>query len=58
LIRTPRAIADEALAPPTAEVEQAWAVEIERRLREIDSGTAVVFDGEQVFAELRAKYAR
>jgi hypothetical protein len=45
-------------APTAAEVEQAWAVEIERRLREIDDGTAVLVDVEQVFAELRAKYAR
>ena len=45
-------------APTSAEVEQAWVTEIERRVREIDEGKVVPVDGEHVFAELRSKYAR
>jgi putative addiction module component (TIGR02574 family) len=36
-----------------AEVEQAWDVEIRRRIAEIDSGTAKLVPAEEVFAEVR-----
>ena len=32
----------------------AWAAEVDRRLKEIDEGRAVLIPGEQVFAEIRA----
>ena len=35
------------------EVEAAWDVEIQRRLAEIDSGTAKLIPAEEVFAEVR-----
>ena len=35
------------------EVEEAWDVEIQRRLAEIDSGTAKLIPAEEVFAEVR-----
>lgn len=36
-----------------AEVEQAWDVEIKRRIAEIDSGAAKLIPAEEVFAEVR-----
>ena len=45
-------------APVAADVEHAWEHEIERRLREIDDGKVTPIDGENVFAELRARFAR
>jgi putative addiction module component (TIGR02574 family) len=35
------------------EVEAAWDVEIQRRLAEIDDGTAKLIPAEEVFAEVR-----
>jgi putative addiction module component (TIGR02574 family) len=35
------------------EVEAAWDVEIQRRLAEIDNGTAKLIPAEEVFAEVR-----
>lgn len=37
-------------------VEAAWDTEIRRRIAEIDSGEAVLFDGEEVMREMREKY--
>ncbi len=36
-----------------AEVEAAWTQEIQRRLAEIDNGTAKLIPAEDVFAEVR-----
>jgi putative addiction module component (TIGR02574 family) len=36
------------------EVEAAWDVEIQRRLAEIDSGTAKLIPAEEVFAKVRS----
>jgi putative addiction module component (TIGR02574 family) len=36
-----------------AEVEAAWDQEIQRRLAEIDNGTAKLIPAEEVFAEVR-----
>jgi putative addiction module component (TIGR02574 family) len=36
------------------EIEAAWDEEIERRVREIDSGEVALISGEQVMAELRS----
>jgi len=38
----------------TPEHEKAWQVEIERRVAEIKSGSAVLYDGDEVMAEVRA----
>jgi putative addiction module component (TIGR02574 family) len=35
------------------EIEAAWADEIQRRIAEIDNGTAKLVSAEEVFAELR-----
>lgn len=35
------------------EIDTAWAHEIERRLEEVESGTATLIPAEEVFAEIR-----
>ena len=40
--------------PAIAEVEAAWALEIERRLAEYDRGEANSIDAEEVFAKARS----
>jgi len=37
-------------------IDQAWAVEIERRLRQIEDGTAKLIPGDELFRELKSKY--
>lgn len=39
-----------------AEIDKAWAEEIERRIREIDEGKVDLIPGEQVLAELRSRF--
>jgi hypothetical protein len=36
------------------EWEAAWSAEIDRRVREVDDGTAELLDGDEVLAEARA----
>jgi putative addiction module component (TIGR02574 family) len=60
-----RLIADliDSLEPDEDEVvegeawEQAWAVEIERRAREVEDGTAELVDGDVAMARVRAAIA-
>jgi putative addiction module component (TIGR02574 family) len=40
----------------SATLSPAWKAEIERRLKEIDDGTAELVDGEEVMEWLRSKY--
>ena len=40
------------------EVDAAWQQEIERRVKSIEDGTAVLRDGETVFRELMSRYER
>ncbi len=44
--------------PPDAGYDEAWAKEIERRLREVQDGTEKLVDGETALAALRAKYRK
>ncbi len=45
----------ESLDPkPTPEIKAAWSREIERRVREVDEGTAELIDWEDIRAELFA----
>jgi putative addiction module component (TIGR02574 family) len=41
---------------PDPEIDQLWAVEIQRRLDEIRSGKVQAIPGEQVMADLRRRY--
>jgi putative addiction module component (TIGR02574 family) len=43
-------------ADDAAEVQQAWQVEVEKRVDEILSGRIKTIPAEEVFAKLRAKY--
>jgi putative addiction module component (TIGR02574 family) len=43
-------------AEDPAEVEQAWQVEVEKRVDEILSGRVKTIPAEEVFAKLRAKH--
>lgn len=47
--------APSAAADDSDDVEHAWAEEIQRRLAEVDAGTAELIPAEVVFAELRAR---
>jgi putative addiction module component (TIGR02574 family) len=49
---------DEGADEDPAEVERAWVEEIERRVAEIEAGTAELIPAEQVFAELRGRLRR
>ena len=44
--------------PNQKQVDEAWAKEIERRIREIDEGEVETIPGEQVMRELRARRQR
>lgn len=41
---------------PQAEIDAAWAVEIERRVRQIETGQVETVPHETVIADLRNKY--
>ena len=41
-----------------AEIDEAWRVEIERRVKEIKEGKVQLIPGEQVMSELRAQLKR
>ena len=45
-------------APADDEIEQAWAVEVERRLDELNSGKMRSIPGEEVFADIRHRLGR
>ena len=40
------------------EIDAAWAIEAERRMREIDEGKVELVDGELVMQKLRSRYKR
>ena len=42
--------------PADPEVEEAWRVEIERRLGQIDRGGVQLISGDEVFARLRRRF--
>jgi putative addiction module component (TIGR02574 family) len=41
--------------PPDPDVEEAWRIEIERRVGEIDRGEAQLIPGDEVFARVRRR---
>ena len=48
---------DSARTKRERDIEEAWIVEVERRMKAIEDGTAELIPGEQVIRELREKYA-
>ena len=45
-------------APNQKEIDAAWAVEIERRIRDFDQGKVEAIDGELVMQRLRSRYKK
>ncbi|NOR05074.1 MAG: addiction module antitoxin RelB [Deltaproteobacteria bacterium] len=45
-------------APSREEIDRLWAEETERRIEELDSGKVEAIPGEQVFAEIRERFAK
>ena len=43
--------------PPDADVDDAWRVEVERRVRQIENGEVQLVPGDEVFARLRRRLA-
>ena len=48
---------DSARTARERKIDEAWAIEIERRLKEIEDGTVELIPAEDVIRELRAKYS-
>jgi hypothetical protein len=46
------------VTPTRREIEEAWAKEIERRVAEIDAGTAILVDWDEAIAEARGAVER
>jgi hypothetical protein len=46
------------VTPTTREAQEAWAKEIERRVAEIDAGTAILVDSDEAIAEARRAVER
>ncbi|HEY3319480.1 MAG TPA: addiction module protein [Planctomycetota bacterium] len=44
--------------PVREDIERLWAEEAERRITEIETGQVKLVAGEEVFAKIRAKFAR
>jgi putative addiction module component (TIGR02574 family) len=44
--------------PNQKQIDDAWAEEAERRIREIDEGRVEAIDGEVVMQKLRSRYKR
>ena len=45
-------------SPNQKQIDEAWAEEIERRIREIDEGKVEMIDGELVMQKLRSRFNR
>jgi putative addiction module component (TIGR02574 family) len=45
-------------AADEVEIDRGWAIEVDRRVAEIDAGIGTLIPGEDVIRELRAKYGK
>ena len=48
----------DSMYPRAKEIDEQWKAEIERRVEEVRSGKVKTIPGEQVFAELEARYRK
>ncbi len=48
----------EMMHPKSAEIDQAWRSEVNRRVEEIRSGKVELIDGDEVFKKIHQKYGR
>jgi putative addiction module component (TIGR02574 family) len=53
-----RALLEELVGPPDADLERAWLAEVQRRSRELDEGTIKAAPDHEVFARLRSDLKR
>jgi putative addiction module component (TIGR02574 family) len=44
--------------PTQADIDQAWSEEVERRSQELDSGTAKLIPGEEVFEKIKKRFSK
>jgi putative addiction module component (TIGR02574 family) len=49
---------DSARTAEEREIDEAWGKEIDRRVAEVDAGTATLIPADDVIRELRAKYGK
>jgi putative addiction module component (TIGR02574 family) len=49
---------DSARTPEEREIDATWEAEVDRRVAEVNAGTAVLIPGDEVIRELRAKYGQ
>lgn len=45
-------------SPDQAQIDEAWALEIERRIRAIDEGKVQLIPGEEVIKQLRSRFKK
>ena len=48
----------ESISPSQADIDKLWKIEIERRVEEVRSGKVKTIPGEQVFAEIEARFGK
>jgi len=44
--------------PAQNDIDQAWVQEVERRCQEVNSGTAKLIPGEEVFEKIKKKFSK
>jgi putative addiction module component (TIGR02574 family) len=44
--------------PAQNDIDQAWVQEVERRCQEVNSGTAKLIPGEEVFEKIKNKFSK
>lgn len=44
--------------PTQLEIDQVWAIEVKRRSRQIDNGTAKLIPGEEVFGKVKKRFLK
>jgi len=44
--------------PTQADIDKSWSKEIERRSQELDSGTAKLIPGEEVFEKIKERFLK
>lgn len=48
----------ESLSPTQKDIDDLWKAEVERRIDDLESGKAKTIPGDQVFANIRGRFAK
>ncbi len=48
----------ESISPKSEEIDEAWKIEVERRIDEVESGKVQLIPGEEVIARMRKRYGK